>query len=164
MLNRARQLIRKKKNVRFLFFIVVLFWCIGFASQSLFPGSGFAIVTYPVLKRFYGTVCHQVDVKTFSFMGHKLFVCARCTGIYMGALLTSFSALFFFPRLKLGIKLLYAAILPVIIDVVMSTLDIYRYSKYLAFFTGLFFGSVVFIYILDAIENHFNGNKIDNNE
>ena len=154
----------KKKNIRALFFIAVLLWCLGFSSQSLFPNTAFAAVSYPIFKRVYGTVCHQLDIKTFNFMGHNLFVCARCTGIYLGALLTSFLSIIFFPKLKLGLKLLYAAILPVIFDVVMSSFNFYRYSKYIAFSTGLFFGSVVFLYILETVENYFSSNRINDHE
>lgn len=155
-----KRFLTKSKSLRLLFFIAILIWCIGFASQSLFPDSAFAVITYPILKRTYATVCHQLDIKTFSFLGHKLFVCARCTGIYLGALIMSIASLIFFPKLSLKLKLLYAAILPVVFDVIMSTLNIYSYSKFVAFLTGLFFGSVVFLYILETVENYFSRDRI----
>ncbi len=156
--------ILNKRVLRELIFTAVFIWCMGFTSQSLFSGSGFAVISYPFLKKIYGTVCHQLDVKTFSFLGHKLFVCARCTGIYLGALFMSLLSLFLFPKLKLGLNLLYASVLPVIFDVLMSSFHIYTYSKYVAFLTGLFFGSVVFIYILETVENNFGTNGIKDNE
>ncbi len=145
----------RKRAFRIIFFAAAFIWCAGFSSQSLFPGTGFAVISYPFLKHTYGIVCHQLDAKTFNFLGHKLFVCARCTGIYLGALLTSLVSIIFFRRLKLGLKLLYIAVLPIVIDVIMSSFDVYNYSKFAAFLTGLFFGSVVFLYILESVENYF---------
>ena len=153
----------RRKTFRILFFVAVLLWCIGFSSQSLFSNTGFAVVSYPILKSTYGAVCHQLSVKTFSFMGHKLFVCARCTGIYLGALLTSILSLLFFSKLKLGLKLLYVSVLPVMLDVLLSSIHVYVYSKYIAFLTGLFFGSVVFLYILESAENYFYKNRMKDN-
>ena len=40
-----------------------------------------------------------------------------------------------------------------IIDVVLLALNIYDYNKFVTAFTGLLFGSAVFIYILGGIEN-----------
>jgi len=30
-------------------------------------------------------VCHQIDTRSFHLWGHQMPVCARCTGIYLGA-------------------------------------------------------------------------------
>ena len=148
-----------KTSLRSIFFILILLWCIGFSFNAIFPGSTFGIVTFPILKRIYGTVCHQRIEKTFFLDGSRLLVCARCTGIYTGALIFSLLSIFFFKRLSFGIKLLYAAMLPIFLDVVFTTLGIYPYTKIIAFITGLFFGSVVFLYILAAIENNFVDQK-----
>ncbi len=145
----------KKRYLRIAIFAAMLIWCAGFSIVPLFPNSPVAAVLYPFLKSGYGTVCHQRDVKTFTVFGQKLLVCARCTGIYIGALLVSLFSVFVIKKIILDLKLLYAAIIPMTADVLFSTLGIYHYSKYLAFLTGIFFGSVVFIYILAVFENHF---------
>lgn len=153
----------KKKILRSIIFISLLVWCIGFSSQELFPKTSFSAVSFPILKHIYGLVCHQRIAKTFFINGHRLLVCARCTGIYLGALAISLLSLFFFRKISLGIKLLYVSLVPMLIDVLFTTLRIYSYVKFIAFGTGLFFGSVVFIYILAAIENNFLDQKINNN-
>lgn len=38
-------------------------------------------------------------------------------------------------------------------DVIFYSLGLYEYSKIIAAITGVLFGSTVFLYILDAIEN-----------
>ncbi len=158
--NRTNKL---KVILRSIIFLSLLVWCIGFSSQVLFPQSSLSAVSFPILKRVYGIVCHQRIAKTFFIKGHRLFVCARCTGIYFGALAISLLSLFFFKKISFGIKLLYVSIIPMLADVIFTTLRIYSYVKFIAFGTGLFFGSVVFIYILASIENNFLDQRINKN-
>ncbi len=40
-------------------------------------------------------------------------------------------------------------------DVIFYSINLYEYNKIIAAITGLLFGSTVFLYILDAIENSF---------
>lgn len=44
----------------------------------------------------------------------------------------------------------------VLMDVVLVLFNFYSYSKFVAFITGTFFGSVVFLYILSVFENSFS--------
>ena len=149
-----------KTFLRSIIFILLLLWNIGFSYQVIFPHTATSVVTYPILKSVYGIVCHQRTEKTFFVSGNRFLVCARCTGIYFGALIISLMSIFFFRHISFGIKLLYASMAPMLIDVLFTTFGIYPYIKIIAFITGLFFGSVVFIYILAAIENNFVDQKI----
>ncbi len=161
-LPRTNESLLKQKN-RFFFklilrssiFLLLLIWCLGIIFEIIIPNSAFAVLSHPILKKIYGTVCHQLDEKTFSIEGNKFFVCARCTGIYLGAFIISFSSLFSFKKITGGLKPLYFSMIPLLLDVTFTSLGIYPYNKYLAFATGIFFGSVVFVYILAAIENNF---------
>ncbi len=155
LLNLIAGFISRKRAIRIFLFLSLVLWCIGFSFNSLFSGTVAAGITYPFLKKIFHMVCHQLDEKTFNINGAKLFVCARCTGIYLGALASSIASLFYIKRFSLRLKLLYISMVPMLIDVAATTFKIYDYSKMLAFTTGLFFGSVVFIYILIAIENNF---------
>jgi hypothetical protein len=40
-----------------------------------------------------------------------------------------------------------------LLDVILVNIGIYEYNKSISAFTGLLFGSTVFVYILSAIEN-----------
>ncbi len=151
--------ISRKRAFRIFLMASLILWCLGFSFDSLFHGTVAAGITYPFLKKIFHIVCHQLDEKTFNVNGAKLFVCARCTGIYLGALIASLASLFYIKKISLNIKLLYISMIPMLIDVGATTFKIYSYSKPLAFATGLFFGSVVFVYILTAIENNFTGNS-----
>lgn len=141
--------------VRLIFFILITLWCIGFLSASIFPDSLYISIASPFIKNMYSLVCHQHVEKTFSINDHYLYVCARCTGIYLGAFVISLFSLFSLHNLPRKINLLYISAIPMLIDVVSTTAGIYSYSKTIALLTGIFFGSVVFVYILAALENNF---------
>ncbi len=146
---------KAKLILRFVLFLLILVWCLGIISNVLISNQAVSAITNPILKKFYGTVCHQIDAKTFSINGHKFFVCARCTGIYLGALIFSTISLFYYPKINLNRKLFYLALSPMALDVLFAWIGLYNYIKFLAFGTGIFFGSIVFIYILAALENYF---------
>jgi uncharacterized membrane protein len=139
---------------RVLIFFTILIWCAGFSSSVIFHSSNEAIVFSPILKKIYSSVCHQIDERTISVLGIKLYVCARCAGIYIGFLIFSFISIFL-KSFKIKGKIFTSALSAMIADVIMHTTGIAAYSKYFAFATGLFFGSVCFLYILIILENEF---------
>jgi len=135
--------------VRISFFLLLLIWCAGF-SNSLFLNFGESQAAGLLLKPFYSPVCHQLHERSFSASSADFLVCARCSGIYIGALLISFISLFIS-----GVKGKYIipASLLLLADVAFTSFGIYSYSKTFAFFTGLLFGLALFPYILSSIEN-----------
>jgi len=149
---------RKFPLFRLALFFVLLLWCVGFSLKSIFPHSTEVLIFSPVLKKIYSTVCHQDDLKTFTVSGEKLFVCIRCTGIYLGALLFSFIAIFL-KRIRISKKLFLAGLSAIIADVVTYSSGIFSYSKNFAFVTGIFFGSAAFLYILIILESEFFNEK-----
>jgi uncharacterized membrane protein len=143
---------------RIILFFVLLSWCIGFSLKSIFPDSAEVIIFSPVLKKIYSSVCYQDELKTFTVSGEKLFVCIRCTGIYIGALIFSFISIFLRQN-RTSKKLFLAGLSAVIADVILYSSGIFNYSKYFAFVTGFFFGSVAFLYILNILETEFFSEK-----
>lgn len=103
-----------------------------------------------MLKYNYSIVCHTQSDKLFTIGNFHTLVCSRCTGIYFGALISSFTIIFGFIK-KVSTKLLLLSAVPMIIDIVLYSNSFYNYSKYIALFTGLLLGSVGFIYIHEAI-------------
>ena len=59
-------------------------------------------------------------------------------------------------KLKLSLMPLLVFSAPLAIDAFAVRLNIYAYSKTIAFITGLLFGAIVLIYIFETIENSFN--------
>jgi uncharacterized membrane protein len=146
-------LILFKKNVRIIFFSGLLIWTTGIFVPCLRINSP---VLYFLSDLFYSTVCHQSQIKSINCNNDFLFVCSRCLGIYIGALVLS-ASLLFLKRKYFQLKLLplIISIIPIFLDVMFVKICIYDYSHTISFSTGLLFGSTVFVYILSVIENSF---------
>lgn len=141
----------RKKLLRFTLFFFTAIWVMGISSPCF--SINFTGILYPFQKQLYSIVCHQNTLKSFIFNDIPFFVCARCTGIYLGALTSGFVVLFFPKQFILSTKYLVLVSLPMLIDVVSLYFGIYSYNHLLSAFTGFLFGSAVFLYILSAIEN-----------
>ena len=110
-----------------------------------------------LINKIYSTVCHQENFKCISYEGHRMFVCARCTGIYFGAFIAAIVELrFIFPELPL--KLLFLSSTPLLLDVIFSTTGVYEYSQIFAFITGIIFGFVIYLFIIKELENFIANN------
>ena len=66
--------------------ILVLVWIAGIAAVPLLRAAGGDSTLPSLLARAYGSVCHQLDDRSFHLAGHPLAVCGRCFGIYVGYL------------------------------------------------------------------------------
>lgn len=139
--------------IKFLLISGLAFWCAGFLLPVFLPEIAGNNLFYQFLKLCYSRVCHQSNDATFYINGNHLLVCARCSGIYLGAFLVLVPLLFMKPKWKLSLKPFILLTSPLIIDAFAVRLNIYTYSKINAFITGLLFGSIVIIYIFDVLIN-----------
>ena len=155
------RLLNGKKSFRIIAFFILAIWCFGFTFGSLFTQSK-ALILYPLIKEFYSTVCHQIAYKTIEMNGINFLVCARCSGIYFGGLLSSIIFLFTTRSYKLDVKFIFLAAIPMTIDVILHSSDVYTYSKIIALATGFIFGFVTIGFVLISIENLFikGNNKV----
>jgi uncharacterized membrane protein len=154
-------LIIKQRLLRLVIFFFAAFWVIGIISPCF--NFEFTRVLYPFLKQCYATVCHQNAVKSFTCNNIFFLVCARCTGIYAGTLISAFILMFYSKQFIFKTKYLIMLSLPMLLDVILLNLGAYNYNHLISALTGLLFGSSVFLYILSAIENLLF-NKPNNNE
>ena len=101
------------------------------------------------LERMGSAVCHQMAERSLLFNGMQMPLCARCTGIYIGAF---FAFCFFFlkKRMQAGNSftmiqaiLTGLAILPVGIDGVGSYLGFWESSQLMRMFSGSLVGAIV---------------------
>lgn len=138
--------------LRLFLFILSLLWFAGILSPCLLSDSNFFLNQY--LRFLYSTVCHQDSTKTILCNHSGLLVCSRCTGIYLSVAVISFILLFLKIRISISIKFLILFLLPMLLDVILYSLNFYEYSKLVAAITGFLFGSAVFLYILEAFENY----------
>lgn len=133
----------------------------GFLQPILFTGENF--FSKFLLKNLYSKICHQTNFKCIEIDNASMLVCARCTGIYFGILLTGLLTLFNKIRL-LNNKILMVAVLPLLTDVAFIYIGIYDYSQYLALSTGLILGSVFYLFLISEIENLFSKKSLKGNE
>jgi uncharacterized membrane protein len=143
--------IRKR---RLIIFSLLLFWCSSFSLNSFYH-SPLYVASSPILTLSFSKICHQEIDKTFKLKNSTFLICARCTGIYFGAFITSFFLLFLYRKHNPSLSFLIISLIPLLLDVLFTTAGIYPYSKNISFLTGMLFGSVLFIYILSSIENNF---------
>jgi uncharacterized membrane protein len=137
-------------------------WITGIISPCLninLPNS-----IYPFQKMLYSNVCHQDVNKSFACNGIPFLVCARCTGIYFGALMSAVVILISNFKLRFKTKYLYLLSIPILLDVLFYSIGIYPYNKFIASSTGFLFGSSIFLYILSALEYLLFINQKNNND
>ena len=112
---------------------------------------------FDFMERMGSAVCHQMAERSFIFNGMQMPLCARCTGIYIGAF---FAFCFFFLKKRMGngrpfsvmqALLTGLAVLPVGIDGVGSYLGFWESSQLMRIFSGSLVGVVVPGFLLMAV-------------
>lgn len=139
-------------SIKFALYIFTVFWFIGIFIDFFLPFLSELIYADLLLDNAYSLVCHQDSSKLITFNGYSTKVCARCTGIYFGAFLSSLILIFVSINKSLNVKFLLWASVPMIADVILYNVRIYSYSKIAALITGLLFGSICFLYIAYGID------------
>lgn len=130
----------------------LVLWNIGIFSPCLIGKDN--LFTYHLIKFFYSPVCHQKIEKSFTCNHLQFMVCARCTGIYFGAMITAFLNLL--PvTVSISKRLFFYSTIPMIIDIIFINLGVYNYNKVISFITGNIFGASVFIFIFEVVKDYF---------
>jgi uncharacterized membrane protein len=147
--------LRIKKNIgfRILVFVLLALWCVGFLFPLIFAFLHNKLIEF-FFTSLYSTVCHQQGEKCISFGAMQLLVCARCAGIYFGALLSAL-LIFSLKEIPIDENVLLVALLIFVADVLLVNLGIYQYSQTISFIAGLLFGASVYIYLMRELENFF---------
>lgn len=141
---------------RILLFLIISIWCAGIYFNLTLQFSPSLIKFSPFVSKCYSIVCHQQSEKLISICGIPGNVCGRCFGIYSGFWAVSFFYLFRSEAIFPNIRALFLFSAPMVIDVLLTSLGIYIYSKITAFFTGCLFGSIVFVYFYGGLQNLFS--------
>jgi len=104
--------------------------------------------------RAFGTICHQRPERSFFLDGHKLAVCSRCTGLYVGFLFT----LLVYPLIRSlrtistpDRKGLFLAALPLAVDFSLTFFGIWENTHTSRLLTGLLLGIVSVFYVMPGI-------------
>jgi uncharacterized membrane protein len=137
------------KKYFMVFYILISFWCFGIISPAIFHDVKAFLIAKPFLNQMYSTVCHQAHEKTMSFYGENLFVCSRCTGIYLGIFIIGLLSFTIKKKIKNSFPFFLVSSLILLSDVSFTTFGVYHYSKLIALLTGLLLGSTVLLFVLD---------------
>ncbi|HEX9656922.1 MAG TPA: DUF2085 domain-containing protein [Bacteroidota bacterium] len=145
---------RLSKLAYFVILFGSLLWCAGiFVVPLLTSAGGISRDFGTALLRFYSTICHQIDSRSFHLHGEPLAVCARCSSIYLGFL----AGTMFFPLVRPGVLerisprwLLLVAVFPMLIDVGLNLLGLHGATLETRSITGGFFGLIVPLLIIPS--------------
>ena len=129
-------------------FLVVLIFVAPLAAAS---GHN---VWAEVIYRGFGIFCHQRPDRSYFIDGHKLGVCSRCTGLYVGFAVT----LLLYPLIRSlrsnvtppRIYLILAAI-PLGVDFSLTFFGIWNNTHTSRFLTGALLGTVAVFYVMPGI-------------
>ena len=153
--------IPEKKNKSFdklfiaklIMIIPLIIFCMGLIFPLVSPDLNAKIILTKVLSKTYSVVCHQSEKALIYFNDYPTMVCARCLGIYFGALLLLLFTIVKSFSTNFDLNPLFILSAPMFIDAIAVRLGLYTYSKKIAFITGLIFGAIILFYILETIES-----------
>ena len=107
-----------------------------------------------VIYRAFAVLCHQRPDRSYFIEGHKLAVCARCTGLYAGFVFT----LLLYPLVR-SLRTtttpppswLFLAAVPLGIDFSLTFLGIWENTHTSRLLTGALLGSVAVFYVVPGL-------------
>lgn len=147
--------VQSRYIVRITFAILLLLWCTG-NFYPIIAARNINIIIYAFLNHTYSNVCHQAYHKLILIDGSNTLLCARCTGLYLGALFMAILLLMTNIKKIISLKPLIIAALILLLDVILVNINLYKYSSWFAFTSGFLFGAVIYIYIIQVFEEYLN--------
>lgn len=137
-------------KINLIIFCTLLLWCSGFLIYLFFPSSTVLNIAYPFLKQFYSGICHQQPDKCINSENMYYLICYRCSGIYIGGLISSLLPVRI--KLKKSLNLFVASFAILIADVFLNTSGIKQYDATIAFITGVCSGFTVILLLLSFLK------------
>ena len=150
----SQSLVGGRQVIGYLMLVIILSMPAAFAfSAPLFKRLGadaYAQATYEAFAPF----CHQLDDRSLLAFGYKVAVCARCTGVYSGLIL---SALVLPLYRGIGRKdapegwILLMSFAPLLLDGSTQLIGLRQSTNAVRFATGLVFGAGLVPYLAAAV-------------
>lgn len=148
------------KRIYFIFLSFTLLWNILIAFGPFFADSeGLPGALSSFSYSFFSVTCHQIDNRSYHFLGEKLAVCSRCSSIYWSFL---FSVIIY-PFIKgfNNVKLpsLWILLVPgfiVFLDAAFDFLNVLNNTFVSRSVTGALIGLVLPFYLIPGFYNFSN--------
>ena len=141
----------------------LVFWLVSAATVTFLvalifvaplAAAGGHSVWAEVIYRGFGVFCHQRPDRSYFIEGHKLGVCSRCTGLYVGFAAT----LLLYPLIRSlrstvnpPRKYLVLAAIPLGVDFSLTFLGIWANTHTSRLLTGALLGTVAVFYVMPGI-------------
>lgn len=106
------------------------------------------------LYQAFSRVCHQIPARSFYIAGYPVAVCARCSGLYVGAAIGALAYPFFRPLKNIETPnrtVLFAAAAPTVIDFSLGFFGIWANTHTSRFLTASILGIVSAFYIVPGL-------------
>jgi uncharacterized membrane protein len=132
------------------------FWCALIVAAPLFASfGGSSALAASYLYEMFSRVCHQMESRSYHIAGFKFGVCIRCTAIYV----SFFAGMILVPLLKktaIALQkssfILMVSLIPMGVDVGLSTLGIHESNALTRMTTGALFGFALSIVLVPTLE------------
>lgn len=99
--------------------------------------------------------CHCRDDRSFHFHGKKFPICARCTGEFIGIVISVISCFFF----RISVILSFVLLIPMVADGFIQALTSYESNNFKRCVTGFLFGYGVFMLFAISTVAVYNSGK-----
>ncbi len=146
---------------RIILLLILSLWIYGFLLPTVTSIDN--SISNILLSKVYSNVCHQEKAKCILIGNASMMICSRCAGINIGAFTAGLlSLLLIVPSMNRKVLLLSA--IPLGMDMLLVLIGVYTYSQAIAFATGLVFGGVMYLFLLNELENLFSKKSSQGNE
>jgi uncharacterized membrane protein len=144
----------RRPLIVWLISLAVAFSIVGMIlTAPLAAASNHASLALTIYRPF-STFCHQLPERSFFIAGHKLAVCARCSGLYGGFALV----LLLYPLIRPlrstvlpQPKWLFLAAAPMAADFSLTFFGIWENTHLSRLFTGVLLGGVTVFYVMPGL-------------
>ncbi|MCK5147799.1 DUF2085 domain-containing protein [bacterium] len=135
-----------------------LIWCGMFLLEPMLANGDRAQRTWAMgFTLFFSPVCHQDSARCWHIWGNAMPICARCTGIYTGFLVSTI--VLFFNRLRFHLPpargWLWAALLPSAFEFALEKTGLIFGSLTLRAAIGFAAGASIPFFVIPALEELF---------
>jgi uncharacterized membrane protein len=148
------------KRIYFIFLIITLLWNVLIVFAPVFySSSGILKSISGISYSFFSVTCHQIDNRSYHFLGQKYAVCSRCLSIYWAFLVS----VIIYPFIKgfnnTKLPSLWFLLIPgllVFLDVILDLFSFFNNTFLTRSVSGALIGFVLPFYLIPGFYNFFN--------